>query len=265
MTCERRRPPLSGPTEVDVAIVGGGYTASGRRTTSRAATPALRIVVLEREFAGFGASGPQRRLAVATCSAGLGHDRGGDLADDAVAWQRAANATVDEVLAVAAGRGHRRRRRPRAASSAWPPSELQAARLRESVEQARAWGFGEDDLRWLSRRRRERVAADRVLGGTWSAALRRRPPRPAGAGPGRGRGAARRHDPRGHPVTGSTPHVARTPFGDVRRRSSSARSRGTPARCRPRRDLLPLYSLMLATEPLPDDFWKEVDWSGRRR
>jgi glycine/D-amino acid oxidase-like deaminating enzyme len=30
-----------------------------------------------------------------------------------------------------------------------------------------------------------------------------------------------------------------------------------------RRALLPVYSLMLATEPLPDDFWAEVGWQQR--
>jgi glycine/D-amino acid oxidase-like deaminating enzyme len=43
--------------EVDVAIVGAGYTGLWSAYYLRRADPSLRIVVLEREVAGFGASG----------------------------------------------------------------------------------------------------------------------------------------------------------------------------------------------------------------
>ena len=71
-----RRPPLVGSTEADVAIVGAGYTGLWTAYYLKLAEPPLRIVVLEREMAGFGASG-----------------RNGGLA----ALQRAMFATVDEV------------------------------------------------------------------------------------------------------------------------------------------------------------------------
>jgi glycine/D-amino acid oxidase-like deaminating enzyme len=68
----------------------------------------------------------------------------------------------------------------------------------------------------------------------------------------------------GTPVTEIAPHIARTPFGDVTAKVVVRALEGyTRTVAGARRDLLPLYSLMLATEPLPDDFWKEVDWSGR--
>src|ERR1700730_17220519 len=51
------RPALPGPMEVDVAIVGAGYTGLWTAYYLKLAEPALRIVMLEREFAGFGASG----------------------------------------------------------------------------------------------------------------------------------------------------------------------------------------------------------------
>ncbi|TMK26115.1 MAG: FAD-dependent oxidoreductase, partial [Actinobacteria bacterium] len=53
----RRRPRLPGPTEADVAIVGAGYTGLWTAYYLKRANPALRIVVLERELAGYGASG----------------------------------------------------------------------------------------------------------------------------------------------------------------------------------------------------------------
>src|SRR4051794_32114581 len=161
---ERRRPALPGPAQVDVAIVGGGYTGLWTAYYLARRDPGLRIVVLEREFAGFGASGrnggwlsnllPLSWEAIAAESSREG----------AVAWQRAADATVDEVLAVARAEGID----AQAATGGYlcvATSEVQARRLKVSVARAREWGFGPDDLDWLSRAEaRARVAADRVFG-----------------------------------------------------------------------------------------------------
>jgi glycine/D-amino acid oxidase-like deaminating enzyme len=51
------RPSLPGPLDVDVAIVGAGYTGLWTAWYLIEADPSLRVVVLERERAGFGASG----------------------------------------------------------------------------------------------------------------------------------------------------------------------------------------------------------------
>src|ERR1700722_12642051 len=52
-----RRPSLAGSAQADVAIVGGGFTGLWTAYCLKRAQPHLRIVVLERETAGFGASG----------------------------------------------------------------------------------------------------------------------------------------------------------------------------------------------------------------
>ena len=52
-----RRTALQADTEVDVAIVGGGLTGLWTAYYLKTAQSDLRIAVLEREFAGFGASG----------------------------------------------------------------------------------------------------------------------------------------------------------------------------------------------------------------
>ena len=52
-----RRAPLESSTEADVAIVGAGYTGLWTAYYLKAAEPSLQVVVLEREHAGFGASG----------------------------------------------------------------------------------------------------------------------------------------------------------------------------------------------------------------
>jgi hypothetical protein len=52
-----RRPSLPGGTEADVCIVGAGFTGLWTAYYLRRADPGLRVIVLEQDFAGFGASG----------------------------------------------------------------------------------------------------------------------------------------------------------------------------------------------------------------
>jgi glycine/D-amino acid oxidase-like deaminating enzyme len=51
------RPSLPGPTEADVAIVGAGFTGLWTAYYLLQQDPSLRVVVLEAEISGFGASG----------------------------------------------------------------------------------------------------------------------------------------------------------------------------------------------------------------
>jgi glycine/D-amino acid oxidase-like deaminating enzyme len=49
--------PLAGDAEADVAVIGAGYTGLWTALTLKQRDPALRVTVLEAEFAGFGPSG----------------------------------------------------------------------------------------------------------------------------------------------------------------------------------------------------------------
>ncbi|HEX5506226.1 MAG TPA: FAD-dependent oxidoreductase, partial [Thermomicrobiales bacterium] len=51
------RPALAGPREVDVAILGAGFTGLWTAYSLLRRDPALRVALVEREIAGFGASG----------------------------------------------------------------------------------------------------------------------------------------------------------------------------------------------------------------
>ncbi len=99
------RPPLAGDLAVDVAIVGGGLTGLWTAYYLATAQPSLRIAVLEKHIAGFGASGRNGGWCSAlfpssTASLARRHGR-----DAAVAMRRAMIETVDEVGRVATAEG----------------------------------------------------------------------------------------------------------------------------------------------------------------
>ena len=52
-----RRPSLGGDTAVDICIIGAGYTGRWAAYYLKQSDPSLNILIVEQEFAGFGASG----------------------------------------------------------------------------------------------------------------------------------------------------------------------------------------------------------------
>ena len=51
------RPPLEGSVDAEVAVLGAGYTGLWTAYYLLRRDPGLKVIVLEREIAGFGASG----------------------------------------------------------------------------------------------------------------------------------------------------------------------------------------------------------------
>ncbi len=51
------RPPLDGSIDVDVAIMGAGYSGLWTAYYLLKQQPSLKVAILEKEIAGFGASG----------------------------------------------------------------------------------------------------------------------------------------------------------------------------------------------------------------
>ena len=253
------RAALGGDLDVDVAIVGGGYTGLWTAYYLAVADPTLRIAVLEREIAGFGASGRNGGWCSALFPASLGWLAQRYGRDRAVAQHRAMQGAVDEVGTVAAGEGiecHYAKGGTVVAAR----TPVQLDRARAEVAEARTWGFGEDDLALLDAdEARGRLQAADVLGATYT-------PHCAAIHPARlARGLAAAVERRGvrvyehTPVTAIEPRAAVTPLGTVRAevvvRATEAFTAGLPGM---RRDLAPVYSLMVATEPLPPAVWDRI-------
>jgi len=257
------RPPLPGPVDVDVAIVGAGYTGLWTAYYLRRADPGMRIAVLEREVAGFGASGRNGGW----CSAFVAMDRE-RLASKAgrgaaIALQRAMFGTVDEVGRVAGQEGidcHY----VKGGALQVAASPVQLARLEAGLAHARQWGMGPDDQRLLGRAEAERRVG---VAGLLDAAFT---PHCATVDPARlARGLAGVVERLGVPIYEATPvtrirpgraDTTRGPVtAEVVVRATEGYSATLPGL---RRSVLPLYSLMLATEPLPDSVWEKIGWSG---
>ena len=256
--------PLPGPTSVDVAIVGAGFTGLWTAYYLAEADPSLRIVVLEREFAGFGASGRNGGWCSAIFPATLRKVAAAGGRDGAVRMQRAMNDTVEEVGRVTAAEGIDCDFAHGGYVSA-ARNEAQLARARGEVSGWRDWGFGDDQLQFLAADElRARVGMTRVLGGTYT-------PHCAALHPYKlVRGltdAVRRRGVTVHEntaVTAIEPGVVRTDRGTVRADVVVRATEGYTAQLPgARRDIVPMYSLMVATEPLPEPVWDRIGLRSR--
>lgn len=253
------REPLPGDRAVDVAVVGAGLTGLWTAYYLARRDPSLRVMVLEKEVAGFGASGRNGGWCSALFPATVGRlaRRYGPTA--AVGQHRAMQATVDEVGSVAAAEGIECSwRKGGTVSLARSPAQL--ARAKAEVEDARRWGFGPDDLRLLdAAEARDRVGATAQLGATYT-------PHCAAIHPARlVRGLARAVERLGATVHERTevldirPRRVTTALGVVHADVVVRATEGyTPTLPGHRRDVAPIYSLMLATEPLPDEVWARI-------
>ena len=92
------RAPLASDDQVDVAIVGAGYTGLWTAYYLKSLDPGLRIAIVEAEIAGFGASGRNGGWCLGTL-AGISELVAGDGAqrEAGIRLQRAIFDTVGEI------------------------------------------------------------------------------------------------------------------------------------------------------------------------
>lgn len=259
-----RRPSLAGDVDVDVAIVGAGFTGLWSAYELLRADPTLRVLVIEREAVGFGASGRNGGWCVGELAGGLA----GAIATwglSGVAITKAIIDTVDVVGRVVRDEGidcgFVKGGVLRVARNV-PQLERQRAEVAEYAQ----LGFGDDVLRRLDAfETRARVAVAGVLGGLeYAPGARIQPAKLV-------RGLADSVERLGGTIVEQTAVVdiragsdtgrplVVTGRGNVRAdvvvRATEAYTRDLPGR---RRTLVPLYSLMVATAPLEQSLWDEI-------
>ena len=260
------RPTLPGDLEADVVIVGAGYTGLWTAYYLKKADPACRVVVLESEYAGFGASGRNGGWCSALFPSSLSKvAKVAGSRDAAIALQRTLNDTVDEVGKITAAEGidcHF----SKGGTIVLARTQVQLERAREEIAEFREYGFGEEDHRLLTAdEARAEVAATDVLGATYT-------PHCAAIQPALlVRGLADVVERMGvqiyeqSPVTSIWNGEAHTLHGKVAAETVVRATEGyTKTISGFKRALAPVYSLMLATEPLTDAQWAEIGLSRRQ-
>ncbi len=261
------RPALSEDLQLDVCIVGAGFTGLWTAYALALADPTLRVAVIEREVAGFGASGRNGgwcSALFATSDSALARQHG---RDPMRAMRRAMEETVDVVGATAASEGIECHF-AKGGTVDLVRSEAQRSRALAEVDEARALGRTEEDLRWLGpEETHELIGATSALGSTFT-------PHCAVLQPALlARGLADAVERRGVRIfehsevldlrPGSPASVVTrggTVRADVVVRATEA---WTPTLPGSHRDIVPVYSLMVATEPLGDDFWSDAGLESR--
>lgn len=248
---EERRAQLSGSTSVDVAIVGAGFTGLWTAYYLLTSDPTLRVAIIEREHAGFGASGRNGGWASAIFPVSL--DRVEKLYDkrSALALQAAMNATVTEIGDVVAQEGISCDYSKDGFVSL-ARNKAQWERAQRTVKHSNDYGLSEQWSLMSAQDASATIAATDVLGATYT-------PHCATIQPDHlVRGLAHTVEELGATIYEGTKALdisggrVRTPGGDVTAdfvvRATEAY---TPQFAEHRREVAPMYSLVVATEPLP--------------
>lgn len=247
------RSALPGDRSADVAIIGGGLTGLWTAWYLLDLDPTLDIVILEREIAGFGASGRNGGWCSAlfprsTASLERAHGRAA-----ALAMRRAMIGTVDEVARAAASAGLDIDL-VKGGTIAYARSDAQLEAARSEVEEAAGYGVDQLEL-WDA----NRVNAAGSRGAVFDPSCARIHPAKLV------RGLARALEKRSATifeqttVTDWSPGRVHSSHGTVTCETVVVALEGYGAGLpQTRRNVLPLYSLMIATEPLTDATWQDL-------
>ena len=259
------RPALDGSIDADVAILGAGYSGLWTAYYLLKRDPSLRVVVVEREIAGFGGSGRNGGWCSAGFPMSLGLLETTFGRDAARAVHGAMVASVDEVGRVCDAEGIDAHYVKGGSLRLARGVQQQPIIERSLATYAR---LGLDDSYQLLNA--EETAARIRVAGAMGALFT---PHCARIHPGRlVRGLARAVERLGGTIyegtavtgytTGARPCL-HTATGDVRARTIVLAGEAYLSQLPPlRRQLIPVYSLIVLTEPLRDDQWAAIGWAG---
>ena len=247
------------PQQVDVAIVGAGFTGLWTAYYLKQRDPSLRIAVLEAERVGFGASGRNGGWCMGSAN-GLEqllanpHTRSRGLA-----LARALFDTVDEVGRVCRAE-HIDAHFAKGGQLSFATVPFHADAYMRQLAHLHALGFGDADYRWLTAAQAgERLRMTPNHGALFAQHC-------AVVQPARlVRGLAEAVRRQGTLIAEQTPvhalaqacvHSAR---GTVRAGAVIRATEGyTDSIAGQRRRIMPLYSMLTATEPLPAEIWQQL-------
>jgi len=256
------RGALERDLDVDVAIIGAGYTGLWTAYYLKRQAPELNIAILEAQTAGFGASGRNGGWLMGNL---LGEDR--LLADSSPEQRRASydllHSIPDEVEIVLEREGIACDYRKGGALYCAARYPEQQDSLRQYLDKLYRQGLNESDYRWLSPEQlAQQIRVAKPYGGIYA-------PHVATLHPAKlVRGLARTVERMGVKIYENSP-VTQWQSGSLRTAKASVRSRwvvpaveGYSVTLPPLgRYQLPVQSLIVATEPLSAATWDEIGLS----
>jgi len=258
------RSALAGDINADIIIVGGGYTGLWTAYYLKQTNPSLDISILEAEIAGYGASGRNGGWCSSYLSGIDDWLESADQKEGAVRLQKLMFKTVSDIGKLV----HREAidchfEQSGALEIAIIPA--QATRLREEIDYLHGFGFGEDDYRWLDQGElQDQLRVDKALSGI-------RLQHCAAIHPSRlARGLAETVEKLGvkiyenSPVLGIKDNELDTPAGKVTAETVIIATEGYSASIANRKRLLmPVHSMMVATEPLSEQQLADINFHKR--
>ncbi|WP_017573454.1 NAD(P)/FAD-dependent oxidoreductase [Nocardiopsis halotolerans] len=264
-----RRAALPGTTDYDVCVVGAGYTGLWTAYYLKKEQPDLRVAVVEREFAGYGASGRNGGWLSAEFAGSRERYAQSHGKAATVALQRAMMDTVTEVAAVAEAEGIdadivRGGMRLVATNAA------QSERLTEDIEYLQEWGYWPDDIHLVDGEREPRLSVSGTVASAYSPHAARVQPAKLVTG------LARAVEDLGvavfegttveeiRPRDGAARPAVVTDHGTVHADHVVRATEGFTSTLRgQRREWRPMNSSMIVTEPVPAELWEKIGWEGR--
>jgi glycine/D-amino acid oxidase-like deaminating enzyme len=257
------RPALEGDLGCDVCIVGGGLTGLWTAYWLAHHDPSLDIVVLEAEFAGFGASGRNGGWLSAELSGSKDRYARTHGREGVEALVTAMEHAVDDVIGICRDEGVGAEI-VKSGVLYVARSQAQLVRMREGLADDARWGIGDNHQRELdAAETAARVRVAGALGSVFSPHAARVQPARLVAG------IAEAAERRGVRILERS-RVSRIDSGSATTDRGVVRA-PVVLRCLEgytasisgqRRTWLPMNSAMVVTERLPEDVWETIGWSG---
>ena len=258
------RPSLTKDIDVDVAIIGAGYTGLWTAYYLLKKSPNIKIAILESNVAGFGASGRNGGWCSALFPVGLEKMAQQSSREKAIRMQQIMFETVEEVGNVI---------RDENIDAEWQKGgsysiardKIQLNRAIDEANHFKEWGFEESDFTFLDENSaRSRINASNIMGTTFT-------PHCAAMNPAKlVRSLAEVVEAKGAQIYENTKvlnfskNIVKTNSANVKAKyivnATEAYRSNLPGL---KRSSIPVYSLMIATEPLSEKIWDEIGLKNR--
>jgi glycine/D-amino acid oxidase-like deaminating enzyme len=257
-----RRPPIIADTSADVAIIGAGYTGLWTAYFLKQAQPDLNVLMIDKHFAGFGASGRNGGWCVGEFA--WNHERyAATSSREAVLDMVAAlEHTVDEIITFCEAHGidadiHRTEQLDVATNPA------QLARMRSEIAHRIHWGEGHRVRELTAAQLAQRISIPGALGAMVKSGVARIQPAKLV------RGLADVVERMGVRIAEDSEAISYsagrivTPRGVITAPIILRCTEGFTAKIKGhRREWLPLNSAQIVTAPLPAEVWAQIGWDG---